>query len=257
MYPIAVQLFSLRDMIQPGYEKEDFLQILKWVAAVGYKGVQPAGLWGYTPAEVTKIVEDLGMSLAGTHSPFCRKVEDISAAVDAAGAMKCDLIAAGFGEAEFASIDAIKKTAELVNAMNEACQRQGCQLYLHNHAHEFAKIDGRIAYEIFEELCPEVKYEIDAYWSCNHGANDPAEMVRNFRDKCVLLHLKDGTFDKHINMLPLGTGKMNIPAVIDACNPAVNQWVIVELDNCCIDMMRAIKQSYRYMVSNGLAAGNK
>ena len=117
MYPIAVQLFSLRDMIQPGYEKEDFLQILKWVAAVGYKGVQPAGLWGYTPAEVTKIVEDLGMSLAGTHSPFCRKVEDISAAVDAAGAMKCNLIAAGFGEAEFASIDAIKKTAELVNAI--------------------------------------------------------------------------------------------------------------------------------------------
>ena len=58
-------------------------------------------------------------------------------------------------------------------------------------------------------------------------------------------------------MLPLGTGKMNIPAVIEACDPAVNQWVIVELDNCCIDMMRAIKMSYRYMVSNGLAAGNR
>ncbi|MBQ4336421.1 MAG: hypothetical protein IJC34_04465, partial [Lentisphaeria bacterium] len=124
MYPIAVQLYSLRDMMQPGYEKEDFLQILKWVAAIGYKGVQPAGLWGYTPAEVTRIVEDLGMSMAGTHSPFCRKVEDISAAVDAAGDMKTDLIAAGFGEAEFADMDAIKRTAELVSAMDEACRRQ-------------------------------------------------------------------------------------------------------------------------------------
>lgn len=48
MYPIAVQLYSLRGMMQAGYEKEDFIQVLKWVADVGYKGVEPAGFWGLT-----------------------------------------------------------------------------------------------------------------------------------------------------------------------------------------------------------------
>lgn len=32
---------------------------------------------------------------------------------------------------------------------------------------------------------------------------------------------------------------------------------MVELDYCNIDMNTAIKQSYKYMVENGLAKGNK
>lgn len=257
MFPIAVQLYSLRDLMQPGYEKEDFLQVLKWVAAIGYKGVQPAGLWGYTPAEVTKIVEDLGMKMASSHSPWCRTLDNVAECIDAAEAMHCKEVAAGFGADAFATVDAIKKTADLVNAMNDACKRQGYTLYLHNHAHEFSLVDGRLAYDIFDELCPGVHYEIDAYWSSNFKANDAAAMVRKFRDRCILLHLKDGTLERNINMLPLGCGSMNIPAVIEACDPKINKWVIVELDNCCIDMMRAIKMSYRYMVSNKLAAGNR
>ena len=42
-----------------------------------------------------------------------------------------------------------------------------------------------------------------------------------------------------------------------AVMPEQVETVIVELDYCNIDMTEAIAQSYRYMVENGLAAGNK
>lgn len=257
MFPIGVQLYSLRDMMQPGYEKEDFLQVLKWLAAIGYKGVQPAGFWGYEPREVRKIVEDLGMTLCSSHSPWARHLEDVPAVVDAAGQMGIDLVCTGYGPDDFKDLDAIKRTADKVNAIEAALKQQGLTLYLHNHYWEFAKVDGRIAYEIFAELAPTVKFEIDAYWSSNFGANDAAEMVARFKDRCVLLHMKDGTLTRDINMLPLGCGKLDIPAILKAADPVINQWVIVELDNCCIDMMNGIKMSYRYLTGNGLAAGNR
>lgn len=257
MYPISVQLYSLRGMMQSGYEKEDFIQVLKWVADVGYKGVEPAGFWGLTPKELRKITTDLGLEISSSHTPWFREPGQIQEIADTAGALGLKTACCGFGPDDFKDLDSIRRTADKVNKLQELAEQNGLTLFQHNHAWEFAKVDGRYAYDLYVELCPKIKFELDAYWSANHGANDPAEMVGRFRDRCILMHVKDGTFRPEIPMLPLGTGKMDIPAVVAAADPAVNKWMIVELDCCAIDMNYALKLSYRYMVSNGICAGNK
>ncbi len=257
MYPISVQLYSLRGMMQPGYEKQDFIQVLKWVADVGYKGVEPAGFWGLTPKELKSITDDLGLEISSSHSPWFREPEQAQEVIDTAGVLGLKTVCCGFGPADFQDLAAIKRTADKVNQLQELAAKAGLTLFQHNHAWEFAKIDGRYAYDIYIELCPKIMFQLDAYWSANHGANDPVEMVKRFRDRCILMHIKDGTFCPEIPMLPLGTGKMDIPATVAAADPALNKWVIVELDNCVIDMNYALKKSYRYMVSNGICAGNK
>jgi len=55
----------------------------------------------------------------------------------------------------------------------------------------------------------------------------------------------------------VGSGKIDVPAVIQAADPNVLKWIIVELDECATDMVQAVAESYQYLVSNGLAAGNK
>ena len=65
--PLSVQLYSLRD-----YAKDDFVAVLKKVAEIGYKGVEPAGFWNLRPSELKKIVEDLGMKIYSSHSPWAR-----------------------------------------------------------------------------------------------------------------------------------------------------------------------------------------
>lgn len=257
MYPIAVQLYSLRGMMQAGYEKEDFIQVLKWVADVGYKGVEPAGFWGLTPRELKSITDDLGLEICSSHSPWFRMPEQAQEIIDTASELGLKTACCGFGSDDFKNLDSIKRTAEKVNQLQELAEKGGLTLFQHNHAWEFAKVDGRYAYDIYAELCPKIKFELDVYWSANHGANDPVEMVKRFRNRCILMHVKDGTFRPEIQMLPLGTGKMNIPATVGAADPALNKWVIVELDNCVMDMCYAIKMSYRYMVANGVCAGNK
>lgn len=262
---LGVQLYSLRNEA-----KEDFAGVLRFVAETGYKAVEPAGFWNYTPREFKKVCDDLGLRIASSHSPWARKVEDVPAIVDTLGELGLRQAVCGFNPDDFKDLDAIKRSADLVNAMQEAFDRQGVTLFQHNHSFEFERLDGELKYTVYARLCPKVKFQIDAFWSSNFGANDPAEMIRLFAPRMVSLHLKDGSFehdpdnfkmvngylDRKLELRPLGTGEMNIPAIL-AATPESIDTIIVELDSCIIDMREALRQSYRYMTENGLGAGTR
>ena len=66
--PLSVQLYSLRS-----YAEKDFVGVLKKVAEIGYKAVEPAGFWNLTPAEFKKIIDALGLEIYSSHSPWARK----------------------------------------------------------------------------------------------------------------------------------------------------------------------------------------
>ncbi len=251
MKPLSVQLYSVREE-----SKIDFVGVLKQIAAIGYKGVEAAGFYDLSPAEFKKIVEDLGMTISSSHGPWA-KPENIQEVIDTAAVLGIDLVSTGFGQNEFKDIDSIRRTADMVNGMVEKFQKANLTLFMHNHWWEFSVVEGRIAYDIFAELCPNITFEIDTYWAANFGANDPAEQVAKFKKRTALLHIKDGSFKKDAAMLAVGKGKMDFKKVIAAADPSVLRWLIVELDKCDTDMMTAVADSYRYLVKNKLGAGNK
>ncbi len=249
--PISVQLYSLREEA-----KKDFVAVLESVAKIGYKGVEPAGFHNLKPAEFRKIVEDLGMTVSSNHGPWA-KPDNLSEVVDTAKILGLDIAGSGFGPDEFKDLDAIKKTADMVNGMIDVLGKHGISLFLHNHDWEFRMIDGKIAYDYFVEWCPSVKFEIDTYWAANFGANNPAEQVAKFAKRTPLLHIKDGSLVKGEPMVAVGKGKMKFPELIKAADENVLRWLVVELDCCATDMTKAIEESYNYLVSSKLGYGNK
>jgi sugar phosphate isomerase/epimerase len=58
-------------------------------------------------------------------------------------------------------------------------------------------------------------------------------------------------------MVAVGSGSNNIKEIVAAADENVTRWLVVELDRCDTDMFEAIEQSYKYMISNKLASGNK
>ncbi len=261
---LAVQLYSLRE-----YSKNDFLDVLKFVADVGYIGVEPAGFYNYSPKEFKKVIDDLGLKMFSSHTPWCRS-NNVQESIEMAGELGLKQIVCGYGPDDFKDMDAIKRTAEATNQMVDELAKAGIGLFQHNHSWEFAMLDGKLKYQIYAELCPKVKFQIDAFWSTNYGANDPAEMMKLFADRTVLVHIKDGllkqdesqlrmvngTYDRKIELRPLGEGEMDIPAVL-AATPACVDNIVVELDYCNIEMKEAIRRSYNYMVKAGLGYGTK
>ena len=256
--PIAVQLYSLRQ-----YAEKDFVGVLKRVAEIGYKAVEPAGFWDLSPAEFKKITDDLGLQICSTHIGGPRDPEQVDQNAEILKTLGVDLVCTGCGGGDFKDIDSMKRAADVTNEIVEKYKKYGITVFQHNHYWEFARLDDQIKYDLYMQYCPDVKIELDAFWATNNFVEDPVAITEKYADRIVLLHMKDGNKvprkgeeSLSYDLRALGTGMMPIADVIgktaDCCRN-----VIVELDFCNIEMWDAIEQSYHYLVDNGLAEGNK
>lgn len=251
MKPISIQMWTLREEV-----KKDLNAVLKKLADIGYKAIEPAGFYGMTAQEYKKLVNSYGLEISSSHTPWT-KLDNISEVIDTAGIFGLDIAAAGFGRDEFKDLDAIKKTADVINQMADKLAPAGIKLFLHNHAWEFNVVEGKIAHHYIAEMCPKVFFEIDTYWASNFGKVNAAEELKYFNDRAILLHIKDGMFVEGQPNVAVGTGKMNFKEVIGAANKNSVRWMVVEFDSCGTDIMKAVEDSYKYLTSNKLAIGNK
>ncbi|MEE1239695.1 MAG: sugar phosphate isomerase/epimerase, partial [Acutalibacteraceae bacterium] len=64
-FPIALQLYSVRTDMEA-----DFEGTLKKVKEFGYDGVEFAGLYGKSAAEVKKLCEEIGLNPISAHVPY-------------------------------------------------------------------------------------------------------------------------------------------------------------------------------------------
>jgi len=262
--PIGVQLFSLRD-----WASNDFIAVLKKVAEIGYTYVEPAGFWNIKPSEFVKILKDQGLKMCSSHSPWAN-IGNLGECMELASILGLNKISSGYGPNEFKDLDSIKRLSESTNRMQEILAHNGFTLFQHNHYWEFQRLDGKLKYEIYHELCPKVKFEIDCFWSTNLGVENPIEMLKKFTKDTILLHMKDGKINQNIDgdtvvngilhrkveLMPLGKGDLPIADLVAAAPDQVEA-VIVELDYCNEEIVSAIEQSYKYMTSNGIVSGNK
>lgn len=263
--PLSVQLYSVRN-----YAAQDFKSTLKRIADIGFAGVEPAGFFDMRPSEFKKVIDDLGLKMYSSHTPWVRD-DFIGEVMETADILGLKRVVCGYGPADFADMETIKRTADRVNLVQEKLERNGFELFQHNHYWEFERLDGRWKYEIFAELCPKVKFEIDSFWSTNKGREDAVAVMKQFAPRTILVHIKDGVcrqeaknagmvnglLDMKVDLLPLGDGDLPIPQVI-AAMPEQVETVVVELDYCdSVEMFAALQRSYEYMVGNKLAYGNK
>lgn len=247
-YPVAVQLYSLREEVK----KIGYLEVLKKVAGFGYPGVELAGLDDADPKEIRKALDGLGLKACALHGVFPAD-ENIGKIVAAAQAIGYRWhVIPHMKDVMFASEDACKKTAELIQKGAEQLKKHGVGLAFHNHWSEFDKtFNGKYPLEILLENAPDLYAQVDTYWAAVAGTDVPA-VVGKMSARLPLLHVKDGPLDRSQPMTAVGAGKMKWKPIIAAADPDVLEWLVVELDSCATDMFDAVSRSIRYLVANGL-----
>jgi sugar phosphate isomerase/epimerase len=248
-FPIALQLYSVRDELE-----QDFAGTLKSVKALGYDGVEFAGLYGHKPAEINQLLKTIGLVPVSAHVPFADLVADPIKVVAEYAEIGCQFIVIPYLMPDYRP--GTEKFADVIagaRVIGQAANAAGLTLLYHNHDFEFEKLDGEYALDVLYNQVPAdlLKTEIDTCW-VNVAGENPAAYVRKYAGRAPVIHLKDfvmpgkkpaklyeliGIEDEAqakvedvFEFRPLGQGVQDFPEILQAARDAGAQWVVVEQD---------------------------
>lgn len=225
--PIALQLYSVRDDCA-----RDLPATLKAVAEMGYDGVEFAGYYEHSAAELRKMLDDLGLKCAGTHIGINTLLGDqIGATVEFNKTMgNRFLIVPGLPGEYTESKAAWQKTAETFNQISEALAPLGMVTGYHNHFTEFKPLDGELPWDtFFGNTRKEVVMQLDT-GNALHGGADPVPFLKRYPGRALTVHLKEyaSGYDKAL----IGEGEVKWAEVFDLCeNHGNTEWYIVEQES--------------------------
>ncbi|MGH7868882.1 MAG: sugar phosphate isomerase/epimerase family protein, partial [Candidatus Dormibacteraceae bacterium] len=233
--PLGLQLYSLR--AQFGKDVPGTLDEVKnW--KIQY--AELAGTYGVAPAQFRQDLLERGIKPIGAHFAYERYRDDAEGVAREANEL-------GLKYAGCAWIphngDFDEKTCReaiaVFNKAGEVMAKHGLKFFYHVHGYEFQPYgQGTLLDLLISETKPKlVSYEMDIFWIVFPG-QDPVKLLQKYGKRLELAHLKDmrkgtqtgslsgGTDVK--NDAALGTGLMDIPAILRAAKKAGVKYYFIE-----------------------------
>jgi sugar phosphate isomerase/epimerase len=261
---IGVQLYTVRGTLM-----KDSDHVLKTIADIGYKEIEGAGRADL--AALAPKIKELGMTPVSCHveTPLITgdwdkygnmKQVPLDEAIDSVKRIGAQYFTMAYIMPQArGDMDFYKKTADDMNRVGEKVQKAGMQFAYHNHAFEFGGKPGERAIDIFFERWDKklVTLEMDVFWVSVAG-NDPVEMLKKWKDRVQLLHLKDkdpSTPVQYSESVPktafkeVGSGSLNFAAILKAAPEAGVRHYFVEQDQTPGDPLDSLKKSFDYLQS--------
>ncbi len=192
--PIGFQLYTVR-----GEFSRNAPETLKTLGQLGYQGVE---FWGYdgTPniyqqysaSEMRKLLDGTGLKCCGIHLELKALSQDnFQRTIENSQALGNEYLNVAAARDKMGSKAAIAELAALLNGAATQCRRHKMRVGYHAHPFDFAKLDGRFAWEIlFSQTEPEVNMQMDV-GNCLAGEGDPIAMLKEFPGRTHTIHIKE------------------------------------------------------------------
>jgi sugar phosphate isomerase/epimerase len=242
--PLAVQLYTLRNWKVPPEE------IFATVAGIGYSGVELAGTYGLSAAELRAKLEASGLKPVSAHVSLNDMEANLTEIIRYHKALGNDTLIVPWVSEEVRGKTAASWQAlgQRLGALARRCEHAGMHFMYHNHDFEMVVIDGRPAIEWLMEGAKggNVGFEIDVAW-VQHGGQDVPAMLGRYAGRCSRIHAKDlGDSAAEHGLADVGAGKLDWDAILPAAKAAGVEWYIVEHDYPT-DPVTSIRQSYAFL----------
>lgn len=240
---IGVQLYTVRDQMKVSVERT-----LGQVAGIGFKEVEFAGYFNRPPRAIRQLLDDNGLTSPANHIGLdaLRGAWNRTLA-DAAEIGHKWLVIASVNDNDRNTVDAIKRTADLIHKAAEDARFYKIKLAYHNHEEEFRPVGGRPMFDQLLELTKpsELQVEMDIYWITKAGA-DPLAYFARWPGRFPMVHVKDAGPPPEYKMEDVGKGTINWARIFSHRKEAGIKHYFVEHDSPT-DPMASIKASYEYL----------
>lgn len=250
--PVGLQLYSLREQFG-----KDVPRTLDEVASLGIVSAELAGTYGLAPEKFKQELKARGITPIGAHFGFERYRDDAEGVAREAEAL-------GLKYAGCAWIPhngnfdekTCREAAAVFNKAGKVMARHGLRFFYHVHGYEFQPYGQETLLDLlFKETDPKlVHYEMDIFWIVFPG-QDPVKLFEKYGKRWELVHLKDmrkgtqtgaltGSTDVK-NDAALGSGLMNLPAILKAAKKAGVKWYFIEDESPWSE--KQLPQSLQYL----------
>ncbi|WP_407271866.1 sugar phosphate isomerase/epimerase family protein [Radiobacillus sp. PE A8.2] len=255
---IGVQMMMLKEKVAElgAYET------LKRIYNLGYRAVEVSQI-PMTPenvAEIKRASEDFGIKIAAMSAalepampgaPGETLSNDFDKIVNDCKTLKCNFLRIGMlPMTVIGEKDSVMGFIDRAEQMAHRLADYDIELYYHTHHIEFQKYDGEYLLDLIKNHTTKLGFELDVHWIQRAGEN-PIEVIKQYKDRISLLHLKDyriGKLDitekdfedksvfskKFINLIEfaeVGEGNLDINGVIQAGLESGAKYFLVEQDD--------------------------
>jgi sugar phosphate isomerase/epimerase len=228
--------------------EKDVAGTLDKIKELGLKDIEFSNLFGKTAQELRTLIDERGIkcsSFGVGYSDFVDKTEEVAKNAKTLGADYVRI--AGIPHSKTMTLEEMQKAVNDFNRVGKILKEQHRLTFIyHNHGFEFQPYNGGSLYDyLLQQTNPKyVSMELDILWAFFPG-QDPAALLEKYGKRYKALHLKDlkkgvkgdlsgGT--PQDNDVALGTGQINIPAVLKAAQKAKVKHYYIEDESSNIDV---------------------
>lgn len=239
---------------------EDLPGTLDRIKNNGITDIEFSSLFKQTPEDLRKMCDARGLkcsSYGGSYEDLVNKTDELGKAALALGAAYVRV--ANISHKGPFTLDHAKQAVADFNKYGKLLKdKYGLTFIYHNHGFEYQPYqDGTLYDYLLKNTNPKyVSMELDILWAFLPG-QDPAELLDKYGNRYKALHMKDlkkgvergslsGSTPKDNDVI-LGTGQIDIPAVIKAARKAgVKHFYIEDESSSCLTQ---VPESIKYLNS--------
>ncbi len=252
--PLGMVSYTYRQSLQKDVATTlDSLKIMK------VYDMEFSSLFGKKATEIRKLLDERGMycsSFGVSYQDALTKADEVASNAKTLGA-KFVRVAWIPHEGPFTKELADKTITDFSIIGKNLKENYGLEFCYHNHGFEFAPYEGGTFFDYMaKNTDPKfVNFEMDILWTFFPGI-DPAKLLEKYPNRFKLMHVKDlkkgvignlsgGTSSE--NDVALGTGQLNLPAIMKAAKKAKIQHYYIE-DESSLHAIQ-VPESIKYLLS--------
>ncbi len=252
--PPGIVSFTYRKQFE-----KDVPSTLDIIKGLGITDIEFSNLFGQTAQHLRTLLDERGLkcsSFGVGYTDLVNKTDEVAQNAKALGAEYVRV--AGIPHSKPMTFSEMQKAVDDFNKFGKILKDQyGLTFIYHNHGFEFQPYkDGTLYDYLVTQTNPKyVSLELDILWAFFPG-QDPAAMLNKYGSRYKTMHLKDlkkgvkgdmsgGTTQD--NDVALGTGQINIPAVLKAAKKAKVKHYYIEDESSNIEVQ--VPQTIAYLKS--------
>lgn len=245
---VGVQLYSLRDDA-----RRDLERTIADIAAAGYNDVELLGSmnnFGMSPTALRKVLDRNGLRAPSTHVGG-NALDDLQRQMDDAQALGHEyIVVASLPITGTPTLADYQRWSDRLNEAGRVSRERKIWIGFHNHASDFAMVDGEVAYDVLVKRTDPsvVRLQLDT-GNLAMAGRDPLDYLKRFGNRYWTFHIKDVPQLGAKTDTELGKGVIDFRRLLASIDRIDEKHLFVEQETYPGAPLESVRRDFSYISS--------